>query len=156
MFGDYNTVSQRCDCYGVMARNNVNGTCTAHICGSRGYPVSGRWCTCYVGSRLVNTDPVCQCQKPCSIYGVYQPATDACLCQVGFSGDLCEQRLITRLPVPRDLTIFLNYLFTFFLSMVCLINLWTPHIRMQHRFVHKGAPNAVRDTIMRPDGTLIT
>ena len=67
MYGDYNVQRQQCDCYGVMAPNTVNGSCTSHICGARfnrGYPYAGRWCTCYPGNRLVASDTVAQCQKP--------------------------------------------------------------------------------------------
>jgi hypothetical protein len=155
MFGDATGPNGACECFGVMALNRNNGTCTNHICGARGYPVAGRWCTCYAGSRLVQSDPVCQCQKPCSVYGTYNATTDKCICQVGFSGDLCELQLVTRLPVPREYTLLINWAFTAFLGVVVLVALWMPHLRIQYTHVRLGPTDAVLNTVLRGDGSMV-
>lgn len=158
MYGDVTarTNYQSCECFGVMALNFANQTCTSHICGARGYPYGGRWCTCYPGSRLVPTHPTTQCQKPCSVHTIlYNTTTDQCICEVGFSGDLCDTFAVTKQPVPRQWTILINYAFTALLGLFVLVNMWMPHLRFGYTHVRLGRPNTVQDVLLTPQGQLL-
>lgn len=133
MYGDATGPGGACQCYGVMRPNPAQGgVCTNHICGqaaNRGYPYgSGVWCTCYAGSRLVQSSTVCQCQKPCSSYGTYQIASDSCLCVPGYTGDLCELLIVSKKSVPQDWNVLMVWILTAAIVVVTTVGVIAPHI----------------------------
>lgn len=131
MYGDATGPGGACQCFGVMRLDPALGVCSNHICGppSRGYPVAGTWCTCLEGSRLVQTDTVAQCQKPCSAFGVYQLASDTCVCQAGYTGEFCEFIIVSKLPVQRDLNTVIMWAFTALAVLVTAVAQLSFHLR---------------------------
>lgn len=129
MYGDATGPAGDCECLGVMRLDPATGVCTDHICGRRGYPVAGTWCTCYNGSRLVQSDPACQCQKPCSLYGQFRPATDDCVCVPGYTGEFCELVIVSKVPVKRDLNVIVAWAVTAVAVLVSAVGVLAPHLR---------------------------
>ena len=132
MYGDATGPGGACECFGVMRLNAATGVCTNHICGraDRGYPVAGTWCTCLNGSRLVQTDSVCQCQRPChTLYGTYDPATDLCVCVPGYTGDLCQLVIVSKQTVRRDLNVIVAGVLVAFIALVTSVAMLAPHLR---------------------------
>jgi len=142
MYGDV-AGSGNCTCFGVMRLSALTGTCTAHVCGRRGYPVAGTWCTCYAGNRLVQTDPVCQCQKACSVHGRYNATADVCVCEVGFAGDLCELRVQQLLPVSEQWQTLMRLLFVTALVAVLFLQSVAVHVRTDHLAQATERPKAL-------------
>lgn len=134
MYGDATGPGGACVCYGVMRLStNVShtGVCTGHICGARGYPVAGTWCTCYAGSRLVQSDPVCQCQKACSVHTLrYNATTDTCVCVSGYTGEFCQFLINSKRSVPRDWTIVITFIMTAVFVLITMVGTLQPHFQM--------------------------
>ena len=144
MYGDATGPAGACVCFGVMARDASTGNCTAHICGRRGYPVAGRLCTCFRGNRLVSTDRTCQCQKPCSTHGRYDVPTDTCLCDPGFTGDLCELQIYTLLPVPRQWASLAQWLVVNVMAFIIFVNALVVHLGTDVYHTATLPPRALR------------